>query len=148
MVGRVMGLNARASIDPRWTNHHRPVIASFALASIKVIRKDPTVEPTYNQATGVWTGSFPTIFTGNARIKPYGIVGDMIVAQDTTGRRLMRVTIDSRNTGIHIDDMIIVTACAASPELVNFELEVRGTIGSSDSWMTDLVAEANLKAKN
>jgi hypothetical protein len=141
-----MGLNARSAVDPRWTNHHRHVVADFALASIKVIRKDPTVEPTYNQSTGAWTGNFITVFTGNARVKPYGIVGDMIVAQDTTGRRLMRVTIDSRNTGINIDDMIIVTAAPNSPELLNFELEVRGTIGSSDSWMTDLVAEANLKA--
>lgn len=142
-----MGLNARLSVDPRWVGHHRITMQGFLAATIKVIRKDPTVEPTYNQTTGVWTGSFPTIYTGKARIKPYGIVGDMIVAQDTTGRRLMRVIIDSKTSTINVDDMIIVTACANDPELMKYELEVRAAVGSSDSWMTDLVAEANLKAK-
>lgn len=142
-----MGINARSSVDPRWYRHHNISVSGFLVASIKVIRKDATVEPTYNQTTKAWSGHFPTVWTGEARIKPYGITGDMIVAQDTTGRRLMRVTINDVNTGINVDDMIIVTACTASPELLHFELEVRGTIGSSDSWMTDIVAEANLKAE-
>lgn len=142
-----MNLNSRTSLDPRWTRHHIEVPAGFMVAEIKVIRKsgDPTVRPTYNQATGEWTGAFATIFEGAARIQPYGIIGDQIVAQDTTGRRLMRVQIKSKLTGINLDDMLAVTLCPDDPELTGFTMEVRGTISSSNAWLTDLVCEANLK---
>jgi hypothetical protein len=115
------------------------------IATIKVIRKDPDVAPSYDQQTETWTGGFPVIFTGQARIQPYGIIGDQIVAQDTTGRRLMRVQIENLTSNINLDDMIMVTACDNDPELLSFSLEVRGTIGSSNSWVTDLVCEANMK---
>lgn len=140
-----MGLNARSSLDPRWTKHHVSVVRGFMLAEIKVIRKNPNVTPTYDQQTQTWTGGFDQIFTGSARIQPYGIIGDQIVAQDTTGRRLMRVQIETKISNINLDDMLLITACKDDPELTSFSLEVRGTIGSSNSWLTDLVCEANMK---
>lgn len=140
-----MKLNGRSSLDPRWTTHHTSVVAGFMVATIKVIRKNPGSAPTYDQATGVWTGDFETIFEGAARVQPYGIIGDQIVAQDTTGRRLMRVQIENLQTGINLDDVLYVTSSPADPELMDFVMEVRGTIGSSNAWVTDLVCEADLK---
>ncbi len=144
-----MHLLGRSSLDPRWTTHHVPVVVGFMLATITVIRKDPDAVVTYNQGAGTYSysgGNVDTIITDTqARIQPYGIIGDQVVGQDTTGRRLMRVQIETKSSGVKLDDMIIVTACPDDPELTNFTLEVRGSIGSSNSWVTDLVCEANLK---
>ena len=89
-----------------------------------------------------------TVWTGKARVQPYGIIGDQIVAQDPTGRRLMRVQIEDIAPGILVDDEIEVTASPENPELTNFRMEVRGTISSSNAWVTDLVCEANVKEHN
>jgi len=142
-----MNLHKRKSLDPRWTSYHKDAVEGFMTADIKVIRKsgDPDFRPTYDQVNKTWTTNVTTIFEGKARIQPYGIIGDTMVAQDLTGRRLMRVQIAETTTGIAVDDMLSVTFCEASPELVNFTMEVRGTIGSSNAWLTDLVCEANLK---
>jgi hypothetical protein len=141
-----MNLNSRSSLDPRWTTHHVKVAVGFMLASIRVIRKDPDAVQTYDQNTGLWsTDGFTVVFVGMARIQPYGIIGDQIVGQDATGRRLMRVQIESKDTGINLDDMLIVDSCPDDPELELFSMEVRGSIGSSNAWVTDLVCEADLK---
>lgn len=141
---------ARGALDPRWTTHHTSVPASFMLATIKVIRKRPSTQgatPVYDPNTKTWSGTFDTILTDTpARVQPYGIIGDMVVGQDTTGRRLMRVQIESLDTGIHPDDILVVTACPTNTELTAFTFEVRSAIGSSNSWTTDLVCEADVKA--
>lgn len=147
----VMKLYSRGALDPRWTRHHTPVAADFMLATIKVIRKNPTttgVRPVYDQATETWTtDAFEEILVDTpARVQPYGIIGDMVVGQDTTGRRLMRVQIENVETAVHMDDIVIVTACPDNPELTKYTLEVRGAISSSNAWLTDLVCEADLKA--
>jgi len=148
-----MYLMSRTSLDPRWTRHHTPVAVGFMLATIKVIRKIPvttgtTPRPVYDQATGTWTttGIETVIESVKARVQPYGIIGDTVVGQDTTGRRLMRVQIENVETSIHLDDMIIVTNCPDDPELTAYTMEVRGAISSSNAWLTDLVVEADLKA--
>lgn len=146
-----MQLLSRGALDTRWTQHHVSVPVSFMLATIKVIRKLPTTEavrPVYDQATETWTtGAFETVLEDTkARVQPYGIIGDMNVGQDTTGRRLMRVQIESRETGIRLDDILIITVCPDDPELTKYTLEVRGAISSSNAWLTDLVCEADLKA--
>lgn len=115
------------------------------LATIRVIRKDPSVQVTYDRATKTWVGDFEEIYVGKARIQPYGIIGDQLVAQDPTGRRLMRLQVREKITLINIDDMIEVTESPENPELELFTMEVRGTIGSSNGWITDIVAEADLK---
>jgi hypothetical protein len=143
--GADVGINNRSSLHPRWSGHNVNVVSGFMLASIKVVRKLPTGTVTYNQVTREYTGAFETIFEGKARVQPYGIIGDQIVAQDTTGRRLMRVQIESKNSGINLDDMLAVVACEGNQELTTFSMEVRGTIGSSNEWVTDLVCEADLK---
>ena len=145
-----MKLYARGALDPRWTTHHLPVVASFMLATIKVVRKLPSTEsarPVYDPVTKTWSGTFDTVIDNvQARIQPYGIIGDMVDGQDTTGRRLMRVQIESKETSIHLDDQIIILSSPENPELEDYVLEVRGAIGSSNQWVTDLVCEANLKA--
>lgn len=140
-----MNLNKRPSIDPRWTTHHTPVVAGFMLAEISVTRKIAGAEVIYQPATRTYLGTFENVYQGRARIQPFGIIGDMVVGQDTTSRRLMRIQIDNLNTGINVDDMVRVTACPADPELMLFNIEVRGSIGSSNSWVTDLVCEADVK---
>lgn len=123
------------------------MVRGFMLATVRVIRKSPNSEPVYNQETGQWTGDFITVVSSaKARVQPYGIIGDTTVAQDPTGRRLMRVQIESKETGIQLDDMLEVIDSPEDPELTLYTLEVRGAIGSSNSWVTDLVCEANLKA--
>jgi hypothetical protein len=140
-----MGINARSSLDPRWVSHHVAVTEGFMVATIKFIRKNPDVNPTYDQATETWTGGFDTIWTGPARVQPYGIIGDQIVAQDATGRRLMRVQIADKTADIKLDDMGIVIDSPYDTQLMDYTLEVRGSIGSSNSWVRDLVCEADLK---
>lgn len=115
------------------------------VATIRVIRKDPNVQVIYDRATKTWAGAFEEIFVGKARIQPYGIIGDQIVGQDPTGRRLMRLQVEDKETLINIDDMIEVIDSPEDHELELFTMEVRGTIGSSNSWVTDIVAEADLK---
>jgi len=115
------------------------------LATIKVVRKTPGATVTYDQNTGTYTAGITTVYEGQARIQPFGIIGDMVVGQDTTSRRLMRVSIDTLTSGINVDDMITVTASTEAPELMLFTLEVRGTISGSNPWVTDLVCEADTK---
>ena len=147
-----MQLMSRGALDPRWTRHHTPVAADFMLATIKVIRKNPTTDGTrisYDQATQTYNSgsTIVTIIEGvKARIQPYGIIGDNVVGQDTTGRRLMRIQIENVQTAIHMDDMVVVLDCPDNPELTAYTLEVRGAISSSNAWLTDLVCEADLKA--
>lgn len=144
----VIGINARTSLDPRWTRHHTPVAVGFMLATIRVIRKLPRDGAlTYDKTTGQYSGGeFITVIDNvKARIQPFGIIGDMVVGQDTTSRRLMRVQIENVETGINLDDMIEVLECPDNPELTTFSMEVRGSISSSNAWLTDLVVEADTK---
>lgn len=138
-------VNRRSSLDPRWTKNQTSVAAGFMTATVRVIRKDPNVKAIYDPATKTWQGGFAEVFVGKARVQPYGITGDQIVGQDPTGRRLMRVQIENKVTLINIDDMLEVIDCPDNPELTLFTMEVRSTISSSNSWLTDLVCEADLK---
>ena len=145
-----MALNSRPALDARWTRHHTPVAADFMLATITVQRKQPIEGAVqYDPVTGEYNGGVFTDILVNvkARIQPFGIIGDMIVAQDTTSRRLMRIQIENVQTNINQDDMIVVTDCPDNPELCDFQIEVRGTISSSNSWLTDIVAEADTKRR-
>ena len=146
-----MKLLSRGALDPRWSRYHVKVAASFMLATIKVIRKKPSTQvtsPVYNPTTRTWsTGAFQTVLDNTkARVQQYGIIGDMVVGQDTTGRRLYRVQIENVETSIHVDDMLIVTLCPDNPELTDYTFEVRSAASSSNAWLTDLVVEANVKA--
>lgn len=147
-----MNLNSRNSLDPRWTAHHVPVVVGFMLAEIVVVRKNPGTVISYDFDNGTYSAGVngtgqvtDQIWTGMARIQPFGIIGDMVVGQDTTSRRLMRVQIDDLASGINVDDMIYVVSSDDAPELMTFVLEVRGTISSSNPWVTDLVCEADTK---
>lgn len=142
-----MSINARSPLHPKWTKHQVPVVRGFMIAEIKVIRKKASAaQPVWDYDTGQYTGgTFEDVWSGNARIQPYGIIGDMVVGQDTTGRRLMRVQIEDKEAAVQLDDIVMVEFCEADPELEHYQLEVRGAIGSSNAWVRDLVTEANLK---
>lgn len=136
----------RKALDPRWNTHHVQVATAFMRATVRVVRKVVLDNPRYNFETGQYENvRVDEVWVGKARIQPYGIIGDQIVAQDPTGRRLMRVQIEDKEPGIRVDDSLTITAAPDNPELTGFELEVRGTINSSNAWLTDLVCEANVK---
>lgn len=143
-----MALNSRSSLDPRWTRHHTPVATGFMLATVTVNRKLPIDgELVYDRDTETYSGGqFATILDQvKARIQPFGIIGDMVVGQDSTSRRLMRVQIENVQTNVNVDDQLVVNFCADNPELMGFDFEVRGTISSSNAWLTDIIAEADTK---
>lgn len=147
-----MKLMSRGALDPRWTRHHTPVVADFMLATVRIVRKLPTTGgaelPVYDRVTGAWsTGSFETVLEDTpARIQPYGIIGDMVVGQDTTGRRLIRVQIENIQTGAMVDDILFVTAAPDNPDLANHTYEIRGTFSSSNAWISEFVCEGDVKA--
>lgn len=146
-----MNIMKRGALDPRWTRHHTPVAVSFMKATVRVVRKTPSIDgarPVYDRATRTWStnGSVVTVVNDTpARVQPFGIMGDMVVGQDTTGRRLIRVQIENVQTGIQPDDMLIVVDCPDNPELMLYSFEVRGSLSSSNAWLTDLVCEADVK---
>jgi hypothetical protein len=145
-----MNLNGRASLDPRWTTHHVGAVEGFMLATIKVTRKLPSTAgatPVYNQATKTWSGgTFTTVLDNTpARIQFYGLGGDNVVGQDTTSRRLMRVQITDKTSDVNVDDIVTILTCPDDPMLTKYQLEVRGAIGSSNSWIRELTCEADLK---
>ena len=143
-----MALNSRTSLDPRWTRHHTPVAVGFMLATVTIKRKlavDGIIE--YDRNTGTYSGGQFEVIVDQvkARIQPFGIIGDMVVGQDSTSRRLMRIQVENVETNINLDDQITVVECPDSPELETFDFEVRGTISSSNAWLTDIIAEADTK---
>ncbi len=141
-----MNLNSRSSLDPRWTDHHRSVAAGFMIADIKIVRLDPNAsKPTWNAATKSWDRTVITVWEGKARVQPFGIMGDMVVGQDTTSRRLINVQVDDKETGANVDDTLYVTNCPTAPELEDYVLEVRGLVMSSNAWVTTIVCEADTK---
>lgn len=147
-----MKLYAKGALDPRWTRHHTPTLADFMLATIKVLRNIPTTaggRAEYDQVTRKYTGVTSEIVADGlkARVQPYGIIGNLVVGQDTTGRRLIRVQIEKVETGIHVDDIIVLTDCPDNPELTYYALEVRGVISTSNAWHTELVCELDVKSK-
>jgi hypothetical protein len=116
-------------------------------AQIKIIRKDPnpTTPVSYNQATGTWSGTFTTVFTGLARIQPVRNIRDKLSAQDATARQNIEVQIDSITTGINTGDILEVVTSASFPELAKFTFDVRSVVGNSTAWNTIITCEANLK---
>lgn len=140
-----MNLNGRSSLDPRWVTHHVSVVEGFMLATVKIVRLDKTAEPVYNYTTKTYTAPTITVFEGKARVQPFGIMGDMVVGQDTTSRRLVHVEIASKETDANVDDILYITDCPEAPELRDYTLEVRGSVMASNAWVTRLVCEADTK---
>lgn len=136
-------LNRRASLDPRWTKHFYKPTVGFMTAHIEILRLDKTIDPIYNPETRTYEYTSETVFNGMARAQPFGIFGNMNVGQDTTGRRLMRFQVISKDTGVNIDDQINILE--AEGELEFFNYDVRSTVTSSNPWLSDFVAEADLK---
>lgn len=149
-----MQLYARGALDPRWTTHHTPVVVSFMLATIDVVRL--TAGGQYNFETGKFDGGSSIVTSGwAARVQPFGIIGDNLVGQDPTARRLYRVQLEKKRKKengaieqlpqIRIDDKISVTACAENPDLIRYLIDVRGVSTSSNPWVVDLVCEVDQK---
>lgn len=138
-------VNNRKALDPRWVTQTGALVADdFQTATIRVFRKG-TGQKIYNQATRTWTTDGTVIYEGKARLQPYGIIRDELVAQDPTGKRLMRVQVSTKLSDIKLDDYVDVIASPDAPELLLYEMYVRGSISSSVAWLTDLVVVANLK---
>lgn len=145
-----MGINARKSLDPRWVDHNRAVIDGFKNCTVTIYRPaSNTTDPKYNFTTGEWENGVGTeVYSGPARIQPYGINLDLEVGLDPTARRLVLVQLQGRNLGIRNDDMLVVTATDGKhDDLKKYKFDIRGSLGSSLEWGTNLVCEANLKVK-
>jgi hypothetical protein len=144
-----MGINSRRSLDPRWVTHHIPVIDGFKGCTVKVYRPDPDIQPVYDQQTRQYTSAPGTlVYEGKARIQPYGINLDLEVANDPTSRRLVLIQLEGKDLGIRNDDMVVVDETENIQDLKLYHFDVRGSIGSSMEWGTNLVCEANLKTQN
>ncbi len=145
-MGRgLMGINARKSLDPRWVKHFVRTIDGFKNCTVQITRPNPTAAPIYDQNTSSYTDQSTVIYTGLARIQPYGINLDLEVALDPTSRRLVLVQLAGKDLGIQNDDVLIVTASDNIQDLTLYRFDIRGSIGSSMEWGTNLVTEVNLK---
>lgn len=140
-----MAINARKSLDPRWVNHHIRAIDGFKNCVVRITRRDQAVTVEYNPATKTYNDPNDVIYEGIARIQPYGINLDLEVANDPTARRLVLIQIKGKNLGINNDDMLTVTESPNNTDLLKYRYDIRGSIGSSLEWGTNLVCEANLK---
>lgn len=140
-----MHLNSRKSLDPRWTSHSGQVVVGFMNVTVLVRRKLTDTPLVYDPATKQYNNPFEQIHTGPARVQPYGINLDLEVGLDPTARRLVLVQLEGKDLGIITDDILTVTAAENNQELLQYQFDVRGSLGSSLEWTTNLVCEADLK---
>lgn len=140
-----MGINARKSLHPQWTSHHIRTIDGFKNCVVRISRRIQAANLDYNQQTGQFTDVYETVYEGSARIQPYGINLDLEVANDPTARRLVLAQIQGKDLKINNDDVLEVISTENNQDLLLYRYDVRGSIGSSLEWGTNLVCEANLK---
>lgn len=143
-------LISRGSLDPRWNGHHVEVVKGFMIATINVIRTIAGAKPEYDFDTGKYINDTveTILFEHKARVQPFGIMGNILAAQDATSRRLYRVQIEKKSTGIRQDDIVEIVECDDYPELTYFPMEVRNVSTSSNAWLTDLVCEVDQKGSD
>lgn len=141
-----MGLNSRKSMDPRWpTQTGSKVAAGFMAATIKVIRKTPGAALTYDQTTRTYTGGYDTIWAGPARVQMTSFSAPELVAQDQSYRQTIRIQVAELATGINVDDVVQVIESPYNPALTKFRITVKGTMGTSNAWLIDLLCDADQK---
>jgi hypothetical protein len=140
-----MGINARASLHPRWSGHNVRTIDGFKTCEVRITRRLPNTAVTYNPATKTYNDPNTLVYEGVARMQPYGINEDIEVGLDPTARRLMLVQVQGKNLEINNDDVLEVISSPNNTDLLNYRYDVRGSIGSSVEWGTNLVVEVNLK---
>lgn len=115
------------------------------LATVKIVRKSAGAPVVYDQATRTYTADTFIVYEGKARVQPYGSPQDTVVGQDTTARGMIRVQIEEKNIGAEVDDVVFITASPEAADLTNYTLEVRGSVPSSNAWITDLMCEVDTK---
>lgn len=141
-----MPLNSRKSLDPRWvTQTGTKVAAGFMVATIRVIRKSADSPLTYDQDTRTYSGGYDTIWSGPARIQMTSFSSPELVAQDQSYRQTIRVQIKDLNTDIRVDDGVQVVDSPYDTSLLKYRITVKGTMGTSNPWLTDLVCDADQK---
>jgi hypothetical protein len=141
-----MGINARKSLHPQWVNHHVRTIDGFKNCTVQILRRVPGVDIVYNKVTRTYdTGTYTEIYTGEARLQPYGINLDLENGNDPTARRLVLAQLQGKDTGVTTDDILHVIAAENNTDLLLYDFDIRGAIGSSMEWGTNLVMEVNLK---
>jgi hypothetical protein len=113
--------------------------------TVLIRRKIAATQLVYDKTTKQYNDPFMEIYTGPARVSPYGINFDLEVGLDPTARRLVLVQVEGKDLGIITDDILTVTAAENNQELLQYQFDVRGSIGSSLEWTTNLVCEADLK---
>lgn len=140
-----MGINARKSLHPRWSGHNVRVIDGFKTCIVKISRRNQAATVTYNPATKTYSNPNTVVYEGIARIQPYGINEDLEVGLDPTARRLVLIQISGKSLSINNDDILEVISSPNNTDLLDYRYDIRGSIGSSVEWGTNLVCETNLK---
>lgn len=139
----------RTALHPLWTKHHTSVAVAFMLGNAIFYRKAHGINTAvYNPVTRKWDGGREKIWEGKIRLQPFGLAGDQMVAQDPTGRRVYRAQIETRESGIQVDDQMYLTEIEfdSAPEMLNYVGEVRSTVTSTNSWLTDMTIEFDVKS--
>jgi len=139
-----MGINSRPSLDSRWNNHHTEVIKGFMGCTVRVDRRIPG-EPVYDKATKTYTDPWDEIFTGSARVQPYGLNFDIEVGLDPTSRKLVLIQVAGKDLGIRTGDRVTVISTDNNEELEDYSFEVRGSIAGTLNWATQLICEVDQK---
>ena len=141
-----MGINSRKSLHPEWTSANVFTIDGFKTVTIRITRRDQSAEIVYDQVTKTYSNPDTIIvYEGSARIQPYGINLDVEVGNDPTARRLVLAQVSGKGLEINNDDVMTILNSNNNPDLEKYNYDVRGSIGSSLEWGTNLVCEANLK---
>lgn len=142
-----MGINARKALDPRWVSHNIRTIDGFKNCEVRIYRPTTATNSSeYDFDSGEYASPDGTvIYEGLARIQPYGINLDLEVALDPTARRLVLIQLQGKNLGIRTDDVAVVVSTTNNQDLLRYQFDIRGSLGSSLEWGTNLVTEVNLK---
>ena len=109
------------------------------------IRRRGTGDPVYDKVTKNYTVPMTVVYSGAARIQPYGLNFDIEVGLDPTSRKLVLVQLE-KNVDARVGDYIIVESVEnVDQSLRKYGLEVRGAISGSLTWGTQLICEVDQK---
>jgi len=151
-MGRLLGLNSRGAIDPRWITHNRSVALSLHLASVEIYNPN-SVSQVYNATTNTWTGTKTILWKGKARIQPIGAAGDAGDVYNPTLFQNIKVQLAygrNEQPGVTAEmpdfrpnDRMIVTDSPFNESLESFIYTVVSVMNSSNAWERTLLCRVD-----
>lgn len=136
---------------PRWTTHHRPLVASAGLGSILIDR--PLTEATYDFETGTGTATYLPVYSGKARVQKLARPNNRDFVEDRVELQTFRVQFDHNQNLLewpadfewHINDRVRLVSNPSDPYMEDMTLFVHGWANSTNSWVRTLICQSNLK---